>query len=266
MGLLSRASTLDKIEETPGLAFSDFINKHSFKTCLLLKKEASNYIVKNSLGLDAYSILSATSTVDFWNGICKSQGKIYNFTGSEKTTLLQLFSFNLKDKLQDLSFYKNSNDEILLCEGKLSEEAAKDFENINDTEHTNDVYKLNPLLKKGSVVLMFNFDFSEAIKSIYKAEYKADILEFDFFLSSVMNEIYNRFACKYNISDTTIKYNLHVLRSVIFADKTYSLELIQHHIILNLKEVLDNFAEMIQVKFSGTAASCDQIESFLQAE
>ncbi len=58
MGLLSRASTLDKTDNIPGLAFSDFINKHSIKTCALLQKEASNYIVKNSIGLDAYSILS----------------------------------------------------------------------------------------------------------------------------------------------------------------------------------------------------------------
>ena len=61
MGLLSRANTLDELKNNPGLAFSDFINKHSLKICALLEKKANNYIVTNSIGFDAESIISATS-------------------------------------------------------------------------------------------------------------------------------------------------------------------------------------------------------------
>ena len=265
MGLLSRASTLDEIK-LPELAFSDFINKHSLKKCALLESESSDYIVTNSIGFDANSILSATSTADFWEGICKEKGHIYNFLGSEKTPLLQLFSFNQKDNISELSVYKNSASKILLCEGKITDEAAKDFESISNEAHENDVETLNPLLKGGSVVLLFTIDFADAAKVFFKNEYKNNQLSFDTFLNAISNEIYNRFACKYNISDTTIKNNSKGIKTVIITDKEYSVELISSHIIFNLKEVLGQYAEMIHIQYCDTADSCEKIESFLQAD
>ena len=103
MGLLSRANTLDELKNNPGLAFSDFINKHSLKICALLEKKANNYIVTNFIGFYAESIISATSTVDFWDGICKEAGKVYYFKDTDKTQLLQLFSFTQKATFPDLS-------------------------------------------------------------------------------------------------------------------------------------------------------------------
>ena len=166
MGLLSRANTLDEMKSNPGLAFSDFIIKHSLKTCALLEKKDSNYQVVNSIGFDAESILSATSTCDFWDGICKNSGQIYSFSDSGKTQLLQLFSFNLKDNLQELSVYKNSSSKILLSSGKITEAAAKDFESINNNKHKNNILNLNPLIKENSVVLLLKIDFIFCLVSL----------------------------------------------------------------------------------------------------
>ena len=265
MGLLSRANTLDELKSNPGLAFSDFINKHSLKTCALLEQKASNYVVTNSIGLDAESIITATSTPDFWNGICKDSGQIYNFKDSEKTKLLQLFSFNLKDNFQELSVYKNKASKILISSGSLSEAAAKDFEIIGSSQHENNYLNLNPLIKDNTVVLLLKIDFSEAIKGYYLSA-KDKISDLDSFNKSLMNELYNRFSCRYNISDTTIQTNQFTLKTVIITNKEYSVELITHHIILNLKEVLNDNADYTQICFSGTADSCEKIQSFLQAE
>ena len=266
MGLLSRASTLDSPVKRQGLAFSDFINKHSIKICALLEQNGVNYTVSNSIGFDAHSIIRASSTADFWDGICKTSGEIYTFTDSDKNQLLQLFSFNLKDNLFELSAYKNSNSQILLCEGSLTKEAAKDFETISSSDHQNDYNKLNPLIKDNSVVLMFDIDFLKAFENLYKTEYKDNIPDFEIFLKAIMNETYNRFACRYNISDTTVKNSSHSLKTVIITDKAYSVELISKHILLNLKEVFDNFTDQIKIHFSGTADSCEKIQAFLQAE
>ncbi len=265
MGLLSRANNLDEIKSNPGISFSDFIIKHSLKTCALLEKKDSDYKVTDSIGFDAKSILSATSTSDFWEGICKNSGQIYSFSNSDNRQLLQLFSFYMKDNLKDLSVYKNSDSKILICSGSLSQEAANDFESINNKKHDNNIFNLNPLIKEKSVVLLLKIDFSEAIKSFYISE-KDKISDLNLFTQSLMNELYNRFTCRYNIADTTLQINPFVLKTIFITDKEYSLELISHHIILNLKEVLDKDADYIQICFAGTADSCDKIKSFLQAE
>lgn len=265
MGLLSRANTLDELKSNPGMAFSDFINKHSLKICALLEKNKSNYYVTNSLGLDAESIISATSTADFWEGICKNSGQIYNFKDEEKRQLLQLFSFNLKDNLQELSVYKNKASQILICSGMLTNNAIKDFELISPLQHQNNYFNLNSLIKENSVILLLKINFSEAIKAYYISN-KDKISDLDLFSKSLMNELYNRFSCRYNISDTTIQNNQFTIKTVIITNKEYSVELITHHIILNLKEVLNDNADFTQICFSGTADSCEKIKSFLQVE
>ena len=83
MGLLSRASTMDN-KPLPVLAFSDFINKYSLKTCALLEPEGADYIVTDSIGFDAYSIITSKSTIDFWEGICKERASSIFFRAMKK--------------------------------------------------------------------------------------------------------------------------------------------------------------------------------------
>lgn len=265
MGLLSRANTLDEIKSNPGLAFSDFINKHSLKICALLEKNNNSYFVTNSIGFDAASLFSAVATSDFWDGICGKSANIYFFKDSERTKLLQLFSFQLKDKLSELSVYKNFASQILLCAGTINQEIAADFENIRNHSHQNDIYKLNPLIKENSVVLLLKLDFSQAIKGFYSSE-KNDQISFDLFQKALMNELFNRFCCYYNLTDAVTLLDSGIIKTVFITNKEYSTELVSRHIILNLKEVLNTYAEKIQIFFSGSADTCDKIKSFLQAE
>ena len=266
MGLLSRATTLDTAKALPGLAFSDFINNHSLKICALLEKENPNYNVTNCIGFDAHSILSASSTSDFWDGICPDQGKIYTFTDSQKNQLLQLFSFDLKDNLHEFAVYKSSQNKILLCAGKLTSDTVKDFEKVCNEEHKNNIERFNSLIKDGSVVLLYKLEFLDAAKAFFDSESRNSVLSFEAFLAAISNEVYNRFACRYNISDTTIKNNSHSIKTVIFTDKAYSVELINQHLTLNLKEVFNNYATHINISYSGNADSCESIKLFLQAE
>ena len=266
MGLLSRANTLDKTEKNPGLAFYDFIKKHSIKKCALLEKNASNYIVKNSIGFDAQTILTATSTVDFWNGICKDSGKVYTYTNESKGPLLQLFSFNVKDYIQEVYVYKNSSLQIFISLEKLSDAAVKELEGINNDEHKINVQNLNPLLKEGSVVLLFNIDISKASESFYAAKSQSSNLDYALFSKALINEINNRFISYYNNSDSSIIVNDFCLKTVFITEKTYSTDLIINHIKLNLKEVLENYSDSLQITFAGKANSCEEIQSFFQAE
>ncbi len=266
MGLLSRASTLDKTENIQGLAFSDFINIHSLKICALLEKKEADYFVKNSIGFDGNSIISAVSTSDFWQGICPQSKKIYSFTSQEEIKpLLQLFSLNLRENLKNLFVYKNSKSQILITTEKLTEKITVDIEILDDKYHECNISNLNPLIKKTSVVLKLKVDYSEAVESFISYKIKADEKMKSFIQSALSNEIYNRFICYYNSPDSTVYSDKNSIKTVIISDKTYSVELITNHLILNLKEVLEKSAELIQIDFSGTAESCAETQEFLQS-
>ena len=266
MGLLSRASTLDKKEKIQGLAFSDFIIKHSLKICALLEKKESDYFVKNSIGFDGNSIISAISTADFWNGICPVSKKIYSFTNQDEINpLLQLFSLNIKDNIKNLYIYKNAKSQILLSTEIITNKIADDIELLDNSFHICTISNLNSLIQDNSVVLKFNIDYSEAVESFITAKMKSDIKNKSYIQSALLNEIYNRFICYYNSPDSTVLSGINTLKTVIITDKTYSIELIANHLILNIKDLLEHYAELIIIDFSGTAESCAETQAFLQS-
>ena len=108
-------------------------------------------------------------------------------------------------------------------------------------------------------------DYSEAVESFISSKIKADEKMKSFIQSALSNEIYNRFICYYNSPDSTVYSDKNSIKTVIISDKTYSVELITNHLILNLKEVLEKSAELIQIDFSGTAESCAETQEFLQS-
>ena len=266
MGLLSRASILDENEIKPGLAFSDFITKHSLKTCAMLEQVDSNYCIKHSIGFDSLSILSTLATVDFWNGICKEGQKIYKFSESERSPFLQLFSETIKYNFKEIFVYKSQGSHILLSLNPITDIIAQDFELLDDGIHCVNVFSLNPQIKENSTVLQFTLDLSEAIDSFLSAELKSNDSLKKLAAASITDEIYNRFSNYYNSPDTVIKSENGIIKTVFITGKAYSVELITNHLILNLKEVLGNYAELIMVEYCGTADSCEQIKKFLQVE
>ena len=266
MGLLSRASTLDKTENVQGLAFTDFINKHSLKICALLEKKDADYFVKNSIGFDGNSIISAVSTSDFWQGICPQGKKIYSYNNQEEIKpLLQLFSLNFKENLKSIFVYKNAKSQILLTTDIISDEITTDAEILDDKYHKCDISTLNPLIKDDSLVLKLCIDYSEAVESFITSKIKSDEKTKTFVSTALSNEIYNRFICYYNSPDSTVYSGNNSIKTVIISDKTYSEELITNHLILNLKEVLEHYAELIQINFTGIAESCAETQDFLKS-
>ena len=266
MGLLSRASVLDENEVKPGLAFSDFITKYSLKKCAVLEQNNNDYFITHSIGFDSLSIISATSTSDFWNGICKQAGNIYHFSGNETSPFVQLFSEKYKYELKEIFVYKNQSSKILISFTEISNSAAEDFENISDTYHELNIFNLNSQIKENYVVLKFNLDFSEAIESFISSHNKNIPSLSKTSAKAIMDEIYNRFIFFYNTLDSTLISDEYKLKTVFITERTYSNELITNHLILNLREVLDNFAELIQIEYCQTADSCEQVQNFLQAE
>lgn len=253
MGLLSRASNLD---EKPLLAFSDFILKHQLKTCAVLEKEDIYYTLSNSIGFDVSTITSISSTPAYWQGLCPQEDVIYNFLKKDDSIspLLQLFSFNMKDEVTELYVCRASTSKILLSCQELSQKAVEDLERLSNNYHQCNIENLNQYIKDGSNVLKFTLDLAPVIEGSDKEK------------NAIFSEYYNRLLCFYNKPDATSVSKNYTLKTVFIADKTFSSDLIAKHLLLNLKDITDQSPSQIKINYLGTAASCNEIKEFLQAE
>ena len=263
MGLLSRASNLD---ENPKLAFSDFILKYHLKTCAVLEKDQIYYSLTNSIGFDANTVISISSTPAFWQGLCNIEGMVYHFQNKDNSLspLLQLFSFNMKDQISDLYVCRGINSKILISFEELSPEAARDFEKVSNENHKCNLQKLNPYIKEDSVLLKFNIDCS---KSIYAFLTQENINENQTKIAqSIFKEFYNRMVCFFNKVDATAVFDGYSLKTVFICDKTYSQTLIEKHLKLNLQVITKQPSDLIKIDFLGKADSYNDIKQFLQAE
>ena len=81
-----------------------------------------------------------------------------------------------------------------------------------------------------------------------------------------MDEVYNRFVCFYNSPDSTIPDGARGLKTIFITGKAFSVELITNHLIINLKDVLGDYAELVKVDYCGTVNSCEQVKTFLRVE
>lgn len=267
MGLLSIASHLDE-NPKPGLAFSDFIIKYNFKCCALLEKKSNDFLVTNSIGFDGQSIAAASSTADFWDGICSQPDTIINLSQSDNShaPLLQLFSLNMKEAVKDFSLCKSSKDKILLvCNDKISEEAKSDFVNIGTEKHKCSTDAINKLFTESSVLLKFQINLSEAVESFILAEKIKDTIK-QTIEASLYNELYNRFICIYNNKDASLYEKKSVINTVFILDKTYSTELILNHLIINFRDILGSYADLARISNLGKAQTYREIADFLQAD
>ena len=265
MGLLSIASHLDE-NPKQGLAFSDFILKYNFKCCALLEKKSNNYLVTNSIGFDGKSIAAASSTSDFWNGICPEQNQILNFSQNDNShaPLLQLFSLNMKDSVKAFSLCRSDNKILLVCNDKISEEALSDFPKIGTEKHKCSTDAINKLFTESSVLLKFQINLSEAVESFILAQ-KIPDTEKQTIENSLYNEFYNRFICIYNNKDASCYEQKSIINTVFILDKTYSTELILNHLIINFRDILENYADIAKISNLGKAQTYREIADFLQA-
>ena len=267
MGLLSMASHLDDIPKQ-GLAFSDFILKYNFKNCALLEKSDNDFLISNSIGFDGESIICASSTSDFWDGICPVKNKVYSLSQKDNSNapLLQLFSQNHKDLAKEVNICRSPDNKIILvCNSLLSDEAVKDFALIDSSRHKCNTDSLNKIFKDSSVLETFQINLCEAAES-FSLSSKLKGKNKDLIENAIFNEFYNRFITIYNNKDASAYYDDGIINTVFILDKAYSTELIVNHLILNFREVLGTYADLAKINNLGKAETYKALADFLQAE
>lgn len=263
MGLLSKANLLG---QTKSLAFSYLINKYNLKLFSIFENCEGNYFISNSLGFDGTSILNSVSTNDFWNGICKESEKIYTFTASDSANpLLQFFSFKIKDLIESVSVVKINNSIIMICNNSITNTFIDDYKKVSFNELDKNINSLNSLITQKSLLYKLSINFEEAIDTYLATKLKNKDLYSELW-NSVSNELINRITYLYNNENASLKISNSVLKTIFICDTHTSKEILINHLILNLKEVLENSAEIINVEFVGNAESFKDIQDFLKAE
>lgn len=263
-GLLKKANLLT---QEKGLAFSDFLKKYNDSVFAIFSKIDNFYFITNSIGFDGLSILSSYSTKDFWNGLIPNKNKIYNFDDDENSLnkLLQFFSFEMKDKISSISVYSTDTKIFMLCNIPLTNEFIHDISFIND-DNSFDISNINNSFVSEYEVNKYSIDYSEAVESyaMQKTENKPDLCEH--LKNALFNEISNRLVLFFNSPNYSARVNETINNFIIFSKNKYEDNLLLNHIILNLKDVIEDCSQLITLSYCGKAETYSEIQEFFKVE
>lgn len=232
-GLLQKANLLS---QEKGLAFSNFVKKYNNLTFAIFTKQDNFYFISNSLGFDGESILASYSTIDFWEGLIPIKNMVYNFSNDDNTLnkMLQFFSFEMKEKIAKVSIYFSQDKIIFLCNKELTQEFIHDVNFINfENAYTQkeNTYKLKYLEAVNAYILE-------------KAKYKSSI--HTIYRQALNHEIENRLILFFAASEYSIKIDNDSV-SYISSDNPIDSKLLLSHLIFNLKDVITNKAQLIEL-------------------
>lgn len=264
MGLLSKANLLD---QNNGLAFSTFISKYNINFFAIFELRNDFYEITNSLGFDGSSILSSSSSTDFWNGIIKEDNKLFYFlTDNISNPLYQFFSFKIIDNVHNVTVFRTENKIVLICNNKLPDSVITDFKRIDYSLTDMNLTKLNSFINKDSLIYKIEFDFQEAIESYLISKKQKIGNASESLSSSIFNELSNRLLYLYNLPNSGKILDLFKVKTVFVCNSKTPKDLLINHLVLNFKEVISNSAEIISIDFSGTIENLQELKDYLQVE
>lgn len=268
MGLLQKSISISSAQK---ISFSDFVKKYNISLCAVLKKCDQNFVISNSYGFDAISIISSVSSLSFWEGTIKEKNKWYSYkNNAQMLPFYQFFSFNQKDKIDSINIYFSNNDQILLICGSSNENC------INSSSLIDDFNNINYQLKENIDLSQFTKNKNESAQK-YSLNF-SKVLEHQINANLKKNECYstieNALVCQieFNLkrffpSPNYVSYISDGIFHILYkTEKQLPLSLLSEHIKTSFKDFLDDDAKLIEVSEEGKAASYKDLLVFLQAE
>ena len=268
MGLLSKAANVGSQKK---LSFAEFFFSHKIKTAAVFQKKENEYFITNSIGFDGLSIISSKSTQDFWNGIYKESNGVKKFSSKDGSIspLLQFFSFSMTENLSELSLYKFSEDKIfLLCNEEITDSIKKDLKSIDRFFSVPKCENLNSFIKQETKCVSCTIDFEEAIESFFKLNLK-DKSNTEIYKNAVFNEMANRIISFTNIDACRIlneKKSNSKIKAVFITNENTPFSLIMVQLIMNLRFVLMECAELTEILQEDECKTFLQLKSFLEED
>ena len=226
-------------------AFSDFIAKYKIQIFAIFELTGNYFTVKDSLGFDGKTITNFAVAQEDLNSIFLNHQNISTVNKTDFDFISKAFS-SMQNLSESLSFCKISSNYIMFCDCKISEQMLDDFQKIDNSNKLDyDLIYKNYSENNNSCIV--KIDFEEAIETFVCTNASKQLSK-KIFINSIFTEICNRlmfwysypFFCKQN-SDYSLK--LFLPSKINLPD-----ELLLTHIIFNLKDILNNCAEIINIE------------------
>lgn len=258
MGLLQKANLLS---QKKGLAFCEFIQKNNISKAAVFNFLDGYFYIQNSYGLDGVSIISSKSTQDFWTGLLPEKSKIYYFSKDDESlnSLLQFFSFNLKDSIDCIYAVRTGTKIYLICNSQIDESIFNDFYTIENKLPEIDFNKIE--FNKNSIFRNYSINIEDSVISYLNNKNE----DHNLFKDSLLNEIINTLFFLFS-ENHLLSYENNLLNVSINSSFDIPEVLLKEHIYQTIKSILETSSKIITVSSKGTAESIVELKKFLKAE
>lgn len=239
----------------------------------LFQKKENHFYITNSFGLDYQSIFSSPSTVDFWEGSIKQRNNWNYFTQKDNTItqFYQFFSKNLKDKINEIAIFFNSDEKILM----LGSESQIKIQSLSYAREVTDYFLKDKITDSNkdfafpaledSNIYKLKIDAEACVEKIISANLP-DQEQSQFFYNSIYKEIFNRLNAFFTKPNTFIQKDKANGLAILFSKSEIKEEIIHKHLIYALKDFAEDFSQYINLTFFEKAETKAEILNFLQAE
>lgn len=255
------------------LDFFEFTKKYNLNICAILEMYKDSFVVSECIGFDGLTIISTLSTPDFWNGTIPSKNQWYKFSTSDNTItpFYQFLSFELKEKIENIYIYFSTNNKILvLCSDEeidLSDDTylLNDFNLLITKDSCQEIDNTKIEIGIDTTITKYSIEFEKAVRTFLALNLKnLEMMEYfnKIFYQTIwysFNKYFNRHYYIYQTSLT--KLNFISLTKTEISDSLFL-----EHIKKNLKLILEDEVNLINLHNLGKASSYSEIAAFLKAE
>ena len=227
-------------------AFSDFITKYRIHIFAIFELSGSFFTIKDSLGFDGKTISNFAISQEDLNSIFLHNHNISTVNKKDYDFLSKVF-LNIKNLSEEFSFCKIGTNYVMFCDCKITDKMLNDFQNI-DNSNKLDYDLIYQKYSENQNSYIIKIDFEEAIETFICTNNPINNLSKNIFLNSIYTEICNRFMFWYSYPFYCKQNNDYTLTFFLPSQIDLPEELLLTHIIFNLKDILDNCAEIINIE------------------
>lgn len=265
-GLLARATaTTNKTYSS----FQEWAKSNGFSHCGIFSIVHGMMVITQAFGLDSQTVANSVSSRDFWKGILSTKAVLnYSKKDNELYNFLQFFSFDLKSSIQHISLLKiknNSDFSVLMVYNTDSEKEINLTESIENSLKYNSNTKFDSSIfnKQLSSYFLYKLSFEQLIKTSIKSIQLPEANITNAAIKCISEEVFYLVKCAFP-SPNEVALGLSNTINLALNNKIADESLMQNHISLLLKEILNVPSQLPGLNSFGTEDNSDTLVTFLE--
>lgn len=265
-GLLARATaTTNKTYSS----FQEWAKSNGFSHCGIFSIVHGMMVITQAFGLDSQTVANSVSSRDFWKGILSTKAVLnYSKKDNELYNFLQFFSFDLKSSIQHISLLKiknNSDFSVLMVYNTDSEKEINLTESIENSlkYNSNTKFDSSNFNKQLSSYFLYKLSFEQLIKTSIKSIQLPEANITNAAIKCICEEVFYLVKCAFP-SPNEVALGLSNTINLALNNKIADESLMQNHISLLLKEILNVPSQLPGLNSFGTEDNSDTLVTFLE--